>query len=142
MKLRKVAKRLMTIPSINLLSSTAVAAATRKDEAFERGRDFAACLGLVSRQNSTRGWTLLEHITKRGSKYLQTLFVLAAQVIVMRPQSWHKFSFGRWLEGAATRMQHNKPGVALANKLARIAWSVLSSGIDFDGKDNEIAGAI
>ena len=51
------------------------------------------------------------------------LFVQAAQVIMMRPKNWHKFSFGAWLEAAATRMQHNKLGVALANKLARIAWN-------------------
>lgn len=70
------------------------------------------------------------------------LFVQAAQVIMMRPKNWSKFSFGSWLESAATRMQHNKLGVALANKLARIAWSVLNSGKDFDWKEKELATAI
>ncbi|WP_247742798.1 transposase [Shimia sp. R9_1] len=60
---------------------------------------------------------LLGSITKRGSRYLRVLFVQAAQVIMMRPKNWHKFSFGPWLEAAATPMQHNKLGVALANKL-------------------------
>ncbi|WP_282129210.1 IS110 family transposase [Roseobacter litoralis] len=138
----KGCQRLMTIPGIGPLISTAVVAAIAKGEAYDRGRDFAAWLGLVPRQNSTGGRTILGRITKRGSKYLRTLFVQAAQVIMMRPQNWHKFSFGSWLEEAAMRMQHNKLGVALANKLARIAWSVLNSGIDFDGKDNEIAVAI
>lgn len=61
---------------------------------------------------------------------------------MMRPKNWHKFSSGPWLEAASMRMQHNKLGVALANKLARIAWSVLSSGKDFDWKGQETAAAV
>ncbi len=68
--------------------------------------------------------------------------VQAAQVIMMRPQNWPKFSFGPWLEAAATRMQHNRLGVALVNKLARIAWSVLRSGTDFDRRGHEIPVAL
>lgn len=135
-------RRLMTIPGIGPLISTAVVAAIGKGEAYDRGRDFAAWLGLVPRQISTGGRTILGRITKRGSKYLRMLFVQAAQVIMMRPQNWPKFSFGPWLEAAATRMQHNKLGVALANKLARIAWSVLRSGTNFDRRGQEIPVAI
>ena len=135
-------RRLMTVPGIGPLISTAIVAAIGKGEAYDRGRDFAAWLGLVPRQNSTGGRTILGRITKRGSKYLRTLFVQAAQVIMMRPQNWPKYSFGPWLEAAATRMQHNKLGVALANKLARIAWSVLRSGAEFDRRDQELPTAI
>ncbi|MBV1929431.1 MAG: IS110 family transposase [Gammaproteobacteria bacterium] len=135
-------QRLMTIPGIGPIISTAVVAAVGNGEAYDRGRDFAAWLGLVPRQHSTGGRTILGRITKRGSRYLRMLFVQAAQVIMMRPKNWHKFSFGAWLEAAATRMQHNKLGVALANKLARIAWSVLNSGKDFDWKEKEFATAI
>jgi len=135
-------QRLMTIPGIGPIISTAVVAAVGNGEAYDRGRDFAAWLGLVPRQHSTGGRTILGRITKRGSRYLRMLFVQAAQVIMMRPKNWHKFSFGPWLETASTRMQHNKLGVALANKLARIAWSVLSSGKDFDWKEKELATAI
>lgn len=135
-------QRLMTIPGIGPLISTAMVAAIGKGEAYDRGRDFAAWLGLVPRQHSTGGRTILGRITKRGSRYLRMLFVQAAQVIMMRPKNWHKFSFGSWLEAASMRMSHNKLGVALANKLARIAWSVLNSGIEFDWKENEIAAAI
>lgn len=135
-------QRLMTIPGIGPIISTAVVAAVGTGEAYDRGRDFAAWLGLVPRQYSTGGRTILGRITKRGSRYLRMLFVQAAQVIMMRPKNWHKFSFGAWLESASTRMQHNKLGVALANKLARIAWSVLNSGKDFDWKDKELATAI
>ncbi len=135
-------QRLMTIPGICPLISTAMVAAIGKGEAYDRGRDFAAWLGLVPRQYSTGGRTVLGRITKRGSRYLRMLFVQAAQVSRMRPKNWPKFSFGAWLEAASTRMSHNKLGVALANKLARIAWSVLSSGKDFDWKGKEIATAI
>ncbi|MCP5083101.1 MAG: IS110 family transposase [Alphaproteobacteria bacterium] len=135
-------QRLMTIPGIGPLISTAMVAAIGKGEAYDRGRDFAAWLGLVPRQYSTGGRTVLGRITKRGSRYLRMLFVQAAQVIMMRPKNWPKFSFGAWLEAASMRMQHNKLGVALANKLARIAWSVLNSGKDFDWKEKEIATAI
>lgn len=132
----------MTIPGIGPLISTATVAAIGDGQAYTRGRDFAAWLGLVPRQFSTGGRTILGRITKAGSRYLRSLFVQAAQVIMMRPQNWSKFSFGPWLEAAATRMQHNKIGVALANKLARIAWSVLTSGWDFDQKKTEFATAI
>ena len=135
-------QRLMTIPGVGPIISTAVVAAVGRGEAYDRGRDFAAWIGLVPRQHSTGGRTILGRITKRGSRYLRMLFVQAAQVIMMRPKNWHKFSFGAWLEAAATRMQHNKLGVALANKLARIAWSVLNSGKDFDWKEKELATEI
>ena len=135
-------RRLMTIPGIGPLISTAMVAAIGGGEAYDKGRDFAAWLGLVPRQHSTGGRTILGRITKRGSRYLRMLFVQAAKVILMRPKNWHKFSFGAWLEAASTRMQHNKLGVALANKLARIAWSVLSSGKNFDWKEKEMPAAV
>ena len=108
-------RRLMIIPGIGSLISTAMAAAVGQGEAYDRGRDFAAWLGLVPRQHSTGGRTVLGRITKRGSRYLRMLFVQAAQVILMRLKNWPKFSFGAWLEAASTRMPHSKLGVALAN---------------------------
>ena len=56
----------------------------------------------------------------------------------MRPQNWHKLSFGPWLEAAAPRMHKNKLAAALANKLARIAWSILRSGKAFDTHKIEV----
>jgi len=87
-------QRLMTIPGIGPIISTAVVAAVGNGEAYDRGGDFAAWLGLVPRQHSTGGRTILGRITKRGSRYLRMLFVQAAQVIMMRPKNWSKFSFG------------------------------------------------
>jgi len=130
--------RLMSVPGVGPLISTAVVAAIGTGEAFDRGRDFGAWLGLVPRQYSTGGRSILGSISKRGSRYLRTLFIQAAKVLLMRPQNWSKFSFGPWLTNAAPRMHRNKLATALANKLARIAWSVLSTGKAFDTHKLEI----
>lgn len=133
--------RVMTIPGIGPMISTAMVAAIGQGEAFDRGRDFAAWVGLVPRQYSTGGRTVLGRISKRGSRYLRMLLVQAAKVILMRPHNWPKFSFGEWLTKAAERMHKNKLAVALANKLARIAWSVLRKGNAFDiQRDKVMAG--
>lgn len=124
--------RLMSVPGVGPLISTAVVAAIGTGEAFNRGRDFGAWLGLVPRQYSTGGRSILGGISKRGSRYLRTLFIQAAKVLLMRPQNWRKFSFGEWLTNAAPKMHRNKLAAALANKLARIAWSVLYNGKAFD----------
>ncbi|NIV19055.1 MAG: IS110 family transposase [Woeseiaceae bacterium] len=131
-------QRLMTVPGIGPIISTAMVAAIGTGEAFDRGRDFGAWLGLVPRQYSTGGKTILGRISKRGSKYLRTLFIQAAHIILMRPHNWLKFSFGPWLEQASQRMHKNKLAAALANKLARIAWSVLRHDRDFDAHRTEL----
>ena len=131
-------QRLMSVPGIGPIISTAMVAAIGTGDAFGRGRDFGAWLGLVPRQYSTGGKTVLGRISKRGSKYLRTLFIQAAHVILMRPNNWQKFSFGPWLTEAATRLHRNKLATALANKLARIAWSVLANQRDFDTNTDEI----
>ena len=130
--------RLMSVPGVGPLISTAVVAAIGTGEAFDRGRDFGAWLGLVPRQYSTGGRSILGRISKRGSRYLRTLFIQAANVILMRPQNWGKFSFGTWLQSATSRMHRNKVATALANKLARIAWSVLRNEKAFDTNRHEV----
>lgn len=125
-------ERLMSVPGIGPMISTAMVAAIGSREAFDRGRDFGAWLGLVPRQYSTGGKPILGRISKRGSRYLRTLFVQAAHIILMRPHNWEKFSFGTWLKQASGRMHKNKLAAALANKLARIAWSVLRNERKFD----------
>ena len=128
----------MTIPGIGPIISTAMVAAIGQGEVFDRGRDFAAWIGVIPRQYSTGGRTVLGRISKRGSRYLRMLFVQAANVVLMRPHRWHDFSFGDWLARAATRMHRNKLAIALANKLARIAWSVLRHGTSFDAQRDEV----
>mgnify|MGYP001815479927 CR=1 FL=1 len=131
-------RRLMSVPGVGPMISTAMVAAIGTGEAFERGRDFGAWLGLVPRQYSTGGRPILGRISKRGNTYLRTLFIQAAHVIMMRPHNWEKFSFGDWLTEAATRLHRNKLATALANKLARIAWSVLRHEQTFDSHRREV----
>jgi transposase len=130
-------RRLASVPGIGPLISTAVVAAIGTGEAFERGRDFGAWLGLVPRQYSTGGRSILGRISKRGSKYLRTLFIQAAKVILMRPHNWERFSFGAWLRNAAPRLHRNKLATALANKLARIAWTILRNETTFDSPGHQ-----
>ena len=125
-------QRLMSVPGIGPLISTGLVAAINTGEAFDRGRDFGAWLGLVPRQHSTGGRSILGRISKRGSKYLRTLLIQAAKVLLMRPHNWPRYSFGAWLKTASERLHRNKLAVALANKLARIAWSVLRHDKAFD----------
>jgi transposase len=105
---------LMTIPGIGPIISSAVVAAIGNGTAFRRGRDFAAWLGLVPKQMSTGDRTILGRITKRGNRYLRTLFMQAARVVLLRPANWMKHSFGPWLATAAQRLHHNVLATALA----------------------------
>src|SRR3954467_6487253 len=125
-------QRLMSVPGVGPVISTAMVAAVGEGDAFERGRDFGAWLGLVPRQYSTGGRSILGRISKRGSKYLRTLLIQAARVLLMRPHNWPRFSFGAWLKTVSERLHRNKLAVALANKLARITWSVLRHDKTFD----------
>ena len=118
-------RQLMTVPGVGPIIASAMVAAIGNGTAFAKGRDFAAWLGLVPRQMSTGDRTILGRITKRGNRYLRTLFMQGARVILLRPANWAKHSFGRWLTAAAQRLHHNVLATALANKLARITWTVL-----------------
>ena len=119
--------------------STAMVAAIGTGEAFGRGRDFAAWVGLVPRQYSTGGRTVLGRISKRGSRYLPMLFVQAAKVILMRTNRWSDFSFGEWLTKAAERMNRNKLAVALANIRFNNHWSILRYKTAVDAPRDEVA---
>ena len=125
-------ERLMSVPGIGPIISSAMVAAIGTGEAFSKGRDFAAWLGLVPRQMSTGDRTILGRISKRGNRYLRVLFVQAAWVVLIRPKSWERHGLKPWIEAAKKRLHHNVLAIALANKLARIAWSVLAHGRDFE----------
>lgn len=134
----KDCQRLMTIPGIGPIISTSIVSAIGSGDAFERGRDFGAWLGLVPRQYSTGGKPILGKISKTGNVHIRTLLVQAAHILLMRPHNWHKFSFGKWLEHASQHLHKNKLAVALANKLARIAWSVLYHRLEFDKQESRL----
>src|SRR5881296_3547449 len=124
--------RLMSVPGIGPIISSAMVAAIGGGDAFSKGRDFAAWLGLVPKQISTGDRTILGKISKRSNRYLRALFVQAAWVVLVKPKSWHRYGLKPWIEAAKKRLHHNVLAIALANKLARIAWSVLARGRTFE----------
>ena len=81
---------------------------------------------------STGDRTILGRISKRGNRHLRTLFMQGARVILLRPANWARHSFGPWLTAAAKRLHHNVLATALANKLARIAWTVLAQRRNYE----------
>jgi transposase len=133
-------ERLMSVPGIGPIISSAMVSAIGAGDGFGKGRDFAAWLGLVPKQISTGDRTILGKISKRGNRYLRVLFVQAAWVVLIKPKSWERHGLKPWIEAAKRRLHHNVLAVALANKLARIAWSVLAHGRNFEArKTNEAA---
>jgi len=125
-------ERLMTVPGIGPIISSATVAAIGNGAAFSKGRDFGAWLGLVPRQISTGDRTILGKISKQGNRYLRVLFVQAARVVLVRPNSWERYGLKSWIEAAKKRLHHNVLAIALANKLARIAWAVLNKERKFE----------
>lgn len=126
-RLDAACQRLMTIPGIGALSATAIVAAIGTGAAFRSGRDFAAWLGLVPRQHSTGGKPTLLGISKRGSSYLRRLLIHGARS-VHRLANRSRLVLGPWLDALDQRTHPNVAAVALANKIARIVWAVLTRG--------------
>ena len=124
--------RLMTVPGIGPIISSAMVAAIGTGEVFSKGRDFGAWLGLVPKQISTGDRTILGKISRRGNRYLRVLFVQAAWVVLIKPKSWERHGLKPWIEAAKKRLHHNVLAIALANKLARIAWAVLNKERAFE----------
>ena len=124
--------RLMTVPGIGPIISSAMVAAIGSGDVFSKGRDFGAWLGLVPKQISTGDRTILGSISRRGNRYLRVLFVQAAWVVLVRSKQWERYGLKSWIEAAKKRLHHNVLAIALANKLARIAWAVLNKGRAFE----------
>ena len=135
-------ERLMSVPGIGPIISSAMVAAIGTGDAFSKGRDFAAWLGLVPKQISTGDRTILGKISKRGNRYLRVLFVQAAWVVLIKPKSWERHGLKPWIEAAKKRLHRNVLAIALANKLARIAWSVLARGLSFRGEAHHCASRL
>ena len=124
----------MGIPGVGVITASAMVAAVGTGAAFRKGRDFAAWLGLVPKQISTGDRTILGGLSKRGNRYLRTLFVGGAQALLRDPGRWQDHGFGRWVMTAGARLHRNVLAAALANKLARIAWSVLSRECGYEAE--------
>jgi transposase len=127
-------ERLMSVPGIGPINSSAMVAAIGAGDVFTKGGDFAAWLGLVPKQISTGDRTILGKISRRGNRYLRVLFVQAAWVVLIKPRVWERHGLKPWIEAAKKRLHHNVLAIALANKLARIAWSVLARGRAFEAR--------
>jgi transposase len=127
----EAARRLSTIPGIGTINATALTAAVGDARNFRRGRDFAAWLGLTPRQVTTGGKPRLLGISKRGNRYLRVNLIHGARAVL--PHIMAKDTpLGRWVRHLMERTHKNVVVVALAAKLARIAWAVLRSGCSFD----------
>jgi transposase len=125
-------ERLMTVPGIGPIISSAMVAAIGNGAAFTKGRDFGAWLGLVPKQISTGDRTILGAISRRGNRYLRALFVQAAWVVLVRIRDWERYGLKAWIDAAKKRLHHNVLAIALANRLARIAWAVLNKERAFE----------
>jgi transposase len=122
-KSNPVSQRLATVPGIGPIIATAIAATVAEPGEFRSGREFAAWLGLVPRQNSTGGKTSLGGISKRGDSYLRRLLVNGAHAVLLRSKAGKT---DPWLIALRGRRPRLVVAVALANKTARIAWAIMS----------------
>ena len=133
-------KRLETIPGFGVIVSTAVVATMTDPKAFKTGREFAAWIGLVPRQNSTGGKDRLGSISKQGDRYLRRLLVLGALSVVRRART--RPDKNPWVVAMLGRRPAKVVAVALANKMARIAWAILAKGETYRAPMHTSSGAI
>ena len=121
-----IARRLATVPGIGPITASLLAATVGGNiGAFRSARHFAAWLGLVPRQHSTGGKTRLGRITKAGNREIRTLLVLGATSMVHRAAQWNSAA-GAWVRELLERRPVRLATVALANKMARIAWALMT----------------
>jgi transposase len=127
-KSNTVSQRLATIPGIGPIIATAITATVAEPSAFRSGREFAAWLGLVPRQNSSGGKLRLGAISKRGNRYLRRLLINGASANLLRSKATNA---DPWVIGMRRRRPNLVVAVALANKTARIAWAVMQRQQDY-----------
>ena len=123
----QASQRLATIPGVGIITATALAAAVTDPGLFRSGREFAAFLGLVPRQNSSGGKDRLGRISKMGDGYLRKLLVVGATSVIRRARTSSSTS-AVWINSLLERRPARVVTVAMANKTARIAWAVLKRG--------------
>jgi len=129
----EASRKLAAIPGIGPLTASALVASVGSPNNFRSGRHLAAWLGLVPRQNSTGGKTVLLGISKHGDAYLRTLLIQGARSVLYRLQNKPPAAVGAsWCGRLAARRNGNIAAVALANKNARVAWALLAHDRHFD----------
>jgi transposase len=122
----EASKRLRTIPGIGIIGATAITAVVTDPKAFRSGRDFAAWIGLVPREDSTGGKRKLGPISKQGDRYLRRILVVGAHSVLRRAK--HSPERYPWLTRLLARRPFKVVAIALANKMARVAWALLAKG--------------
>src|SRR5215469_13402749 len=122
----EASRRLETIPGIGVIGASAIAATVTDAMEFRSGRDFAAWIGLVPRQDSTGGKHKLGPISKQGDRYVRRILVVGAHSVLRRAkENPEKYP---WLTQLLARRPFKVVAVALANKMARVAWALLARG--------------
>jgi transposase len=123
-------RRLLDIPGVGAMTATILLSLTGAASDFKNGRQFAAYLGLVPRQHSTGGKQLLLGITKHGDSYVRTMLIQGARAVLRAMKYGHaplgRGKYTEWLTRLVDRRGVNRACVALANKTARIVWSMLA----------------
>jgi len=120
-------KRLDQVPGIGPALATALVASVPDAKVFRSGRDFSAWIGLVPKQHSSGGKERLGSISKQGDRYLRGLFTAGA-LAVIRYAKMHGTEHRPWLTTLLARRPTKVAAIALANKLARIAWAMMARG--------------
>ena len=123
----ETSKRLDEIPGVGPALATALVASVANPRAFRSGRDFSAWIGLVPRQHSSGGKDKLGSISKQGDRYLRGLFTAGA-LAVIRYAKIHGTKHRPWLAALLARRPTKVAAIALANKLARMAWAMMAKG--------------
>ena len=136
----ETARRLATIPGIGPITASLLAATIADIGVFPSARHFAAWLGLVPRQSSTGGKTRLGRITKAGNSEIRRLLVLGATSMVYRAEQWNSV-VGSWVRAVLGRRPVRLVTVALANKMARMVWALMTRKEDYCPKGRSVAAA-
>jgi transposase len=123
----EASRRLDDIPGVGPALATALVASIADPKAFRSGRDFSAWIGLVPKQNSSGGKDRLGNISKRGDRYLRSLFTTGA-LAVIRYAKIHGTGHRPWLTALLARRPTKVAAIALANKIARMAWAMMARG--------------
>ncbi len=123
----ETSKRLHYIPGVGPMLATALVASVADPRTFRSGRNFSAWIGLVPKQHSSGGKDRLGSISKQGDRYLRSLFVAGA-LAVIRYAKIHGTKHRPWLTALLTRRPTKVAAIALANKIARMAWAMMARG--------------
>jgi transposase len=126
-KTNETCRRLDAIPGVGPALATALVASVADPKVFRCGRDFSAWVGLVPKQSSSGGKEKLGSITKAGDRYLRSLFCAGALAVIRRVQT-HGSKHRPWLTKLLERRPPKVAAIALANKLARMAWAIMATG--------------